>query len=115
MVGQRSVRSSLNIPVRGSIARSRADSQLSAGNGSRYIYITYIYVLIINSGLPKGERRRMIIPRLLVVAIALPLVLRPLAAAKTEEAKPEAKANTYELLNLFGDVFAGPFRRTFTQ
>ncbi|MGZ9107053.1 MAG: S41 family peptidase, partial [Rhodoplanes sp.] len=47
----------------------------------------------------------MIIPRLLVIAIALPLVLRPLAAAETEEAKSEAKANTYELLNLFGDVF----------
>jgi carboxyl-terminal processing protease len=47
----------------------------------------------------------MIIPRLLVVAITLPLVFRPLAAAETEEAKPEAKANTYELLNLFGDVF----------
>ncbi len=32
-------------------------------------------------------------------------MVRPLAAAETEEQKPEAKANTYELLNLFGDVF----------
>ena len=47
----------------------------------------------------------MIIRRLLVTAIALLLIVRPLAAAETEEQKPEAKANTYELLNLFGDVF----------
>ncbi len=47
----------------------------------------------------------MIIRRFLVTAIALLLMVRPLAAAETEEQKPEAKANTYELLNLFGDVF----------
>src|SRR5512134_3357072 len=54
---------------------------------------------------PEGERRRMIVTRFLVTAIALLLMARPLVAAETDEPKTEAKANTYELLNLFGDVF----------
>jgi len=51
----------------------------------------------------------MTIRRFLVTTIAtMWLALRlgePLAAAESQEPKPEAKANTYELLNLFGDVF----------
>jgi carboxyl-terminal processing protease len=47
----------------------------------------------------------MIIRRYLVTATVALLIARPLAAAETQEPKPEAKANTYELLNLFGDVF----------
>jgi carboxyl-terminal processing protease len=47
----------------------------------------------------------MIVHRILVVAAATLLLVRPATAVDTQEAKPEAKANTYELLNLFGDVF----------
>ena len=46
----------------------------------------------------------MIIHRILMIATAMVLLAGPVAAAETEEPKAE-KANTYELLNLFGDVF----------
>lgn len=36
---------------------------------------------------------------------ATSLLARPAAAADVQEQKPESKAETYELLNLFGDVF----------
>jgi carboxyl-terminal processing protease len=47
----------------------------------------------------------MTIRRFLVTAAVALLIARPLAAAQTQEPKPEAKTDTYELLNLFGDVF----------
>ena len=46
----------------------------------------------------------MIIHRILMIATAMIVLAGPVAAAETEEPKAE-KANTYELLNLFGDVF----------
>jgi carboxyl-terminal processing protease len=47
----------------------------------------------------------MTIRRFLVTTIATMWLAGPLAAAESQESNPEAKANTYELLNLFGDVF----------
>jgi carboxyl-terminal processing protease len=47
----------------------------------------------------------MIVSRFLVTTIAVLLIVRPIWAAETVESKTETKANTYELLNLFGDVF----------
>jgi carboxyl-terminal processing protease len=47
----------------------------------------------------------MTIRRFLVTAAVALLIARPLAAAETQEPKPQAKTDTYELLNLFGDVF----------
>ena len=58
--------------------------------------------------------RKLTVAAAVALALAVPLaflappdLVRPgaLAAEKTEKAKPAAKTDTYELLNLFGDVF----------
>jgi carboxyl-terminal processing protease len=47
----------------------------------------------------------MTVTRILVTTFAVLLIVRPVWAAESDEPKTDAKANTYELLNLFGDVF----------